>query len=293
MHYRWFWVVLAGIFMSGCTHYISEDSLRLVSQPIPYSAVKQNPDNYIDSYLLVGGEIVKVTNSKEGGEIEVVQLNIDSSGRPLGDIRNSEGRFLAQTGYFVDPAVYKEGSIISIVGQVKGKKVQPLESVSYPYPLFAVRELHLWRQSELYPYYQSYSPYSSYSFPYDSPYGNGMCDFGFGPSPYYDMWAQDRCFLFDQGLAFPPVFDEPERHRHKSNEPDFDDLKVTPNTSKTPVSVPVAPQGSTSHVPPPVSVPVQPQGSTSHVSPPPVSAPVESYSSSPAPSSKGQEKRRD
>jgi len=214
MNYRWICVVLAGMLMSGCTHYISADSLQLVNQTIPFSAVKQNPDNYIDSYLLVGGEIAKVTNSKEGGEIEVVQVTVGNNGRPLGDIRNSEGRFLAQIGYFVDPVIYKEGMIVTVVGQVKGKKVQPLDSVSYTYPLLAVRELHLWQPNEL---QQSYPPYTYYSFPYDTPYRYGVCDFGFGPSPFYNWRGQDGCFLFDENLAFPRGFHGPVRHRHKSN----------------------------------------------------------------------------
>lgn len=219
MLYRWLGVALTGMLLSGCAHYISEDSLRLVNQAVPFSALKENPGKYIDSYLLVGGKIAKVTNNKEGGEIEVVQIPLDSNGRPLGDFRNSEGRFLAQIGGFVDPAIYEEGLIVSMVGQVKREKVQPLDAASYTYPLLAIRELHLWQPSELYPAYQSYPPYTYYSFPYDPPYRYGFCDFGYGPFPYYDWWDRDRCFLFDQHYAFPPVLLGPERHRHRSPPP--------------------------------------------------------------------------
>lgn len=225
MYKRWLCVVLAAMLMSACTHYISQDSLRLVSQTVPFGAVMANPDNYIGGYLLVGGKIAKVTNSKEGGEIEVVQVRIDSDGRPLGDFRNSEGRFLAQTGYFVDPVIYKEGMVVSLVGQVKGKKVQPLDAISYTYPVLAVRELHLWQADELYRGYGPY-PYGPYNYPYDYPYSYGLCDFGFGPYPYYGGgWGQDWCYSSDRLMVLPDSDDLRRRHegrerseRHEGHE---------------------------------------------------------------------------
>lgn len=249
--YRWFIIVLAGLFMSACTHYLSDESLRLVNRTIPFSAVKQNPDNYLDSYLLVGGKIAKVTNSKEGGEIEVVQVDIESNGLPLGDFRNSEGRFLAQTGYFVDPVVYKEGMLVSMVGQVKGKKVQPLVAVSYTYPLLAVRELRLWQPDELYHYYAPYPTYNTYFYPYDYPYNYGLCDFGFGPYPYYGGWGRDRCFLYNRYYFSPPYFFEPGRRRHVRPPPAAGKPKKSRRESRPVSAEPKRPSRETS---PPAAV---------------------------------------
>lgn len=216
MYYKWFQTLLAGLLLSGCTHYISADSLGLVNRELTFSEVKRNPDSYTGSYLLLGGKIVQVTNRKEGGEIEIVQVNLDGSGRPLDDLENSGGRFLAKTDYLIDPVIYKGGMIVSMVAQVKGKKVQPLDGVPYTYPLLAVQELHLWQPYELYGYDDSYPPYNRYSFPYDSPYSYGVCDFGFGPSPYFDRWGQDRCFPYYRAPYFRPHFPRPHRrwYRH-------------------------------------------------------------------------------
>lgn len=221
--WRWLTVVLAGMVLSACAHYISDDSLRLVDRTIPFRAVKENPDSYVGSYLLVGGKIAQVTNGKEGGEIEVIQVNLDSAGRPQDDFQNSGGRFLAQTGYFVDPAIYQAGTIVTMVGQVKGKKVRQLDAVTYTYPLLTIQELHLWRASELYGPYGDYPypPYNYYYFPYDYPYSYGVCNFGYGPFPY--DYGLSGCYLFPrfERRFFRPVPDHRFRrpHTHDSKPP--------------------------------------------------------------------------
>jgi outer membrane lipoprotein len=213
---RWFCLVLATLLLSGCAHYISEDSLQLANPAIPFSAVEKNPDRYLGTYLFVGGIIAGVTNGEGGGQLEIVQLAIDSYGRPI-DFRFSEGRFLAQTDHFIDPAIYKPGMSVSLVGQVKGKKVQTLDKIPYTYPVLAVREMHLWQSNEL---YGSQTPYGFYYFPFDYPYDYGMCDFGYGPYPYYYGWDAGRCFLYNQYPFLPPDFIDRDRHHgHRYHEP--------------------------------------------------------------------------
>lgn len=135
---------------AGCSHVISNDSLKLVDCNLSFQAVRQDPERFIGRYLLTGGTIAGVRNFKSGGELEVVEFGVDCYGKPL-QTTNSAGRFLAESADFIDPMVYRRGMIVTVVGEVTGKKTEQLEGVSYTYPVLKVRELYLWSPDQLFP----------------------------------------------------------------------------------------------------------------------------------------------
>jgi outer membrane lipoprotein len=145
-------ISLAVSVLSGCASVISEESLRLVDRALTFKALRQNPDAYVGRYVLIGGDIAKVTNSNRGSQLEVIQFNLDSSGTPE-DSYESGGRFLADTAAFLDPYVYKPGRMVTIVGEVRGKKTQRLDELEYVYPLVEVREIYLWKKEAYRDYY--------------------------------------------------------------------------------------------------------------------------------------------
>ena len=107
--------------------------------------VLKNPDACKGKTVLWGGVIISSVNLKEGTMImiEVLQKPADAQGKP-GDADKSEGRFLAlKTGY-LDAAIYNGGRKITIVGEIQGKKGQPLGEIEYTHPLIQVKEIHLW-----------------------------------------------------------------------------------------------------------------------------------------------------
>jgi outer membrane lipoprotein len=151
-----FLLVLLGLFLSGCAHAISEESLRLVDKQISFAQLRQNPDVYIGKYVLLGGSVATAENTEKGSEIEVLQTTLDCFDIPK-DTYYSEGRFIATIATFVDPLVYKQGRKITLVGEVTGKQVRAINKVEYMYPVVAVKELHLWDKFDsgyyYYPYY--------------------------------------------------------------------------------------------------------------------------------------------
>ena len=169
MKYTRFFITLAFILSAGCAHVISEESLRLVDRSLSFVQLKENPDRYVGSYALLGGAIASVSNTKQMGQLEVVQFQLDSDNMPAGSY-NSGGRFLAQTDGFLDPLVYKPGRLVTIVGEVKGHKTMPLDQIEYDYPIIAIREIYLWRPVDVrsypYPYYYPYYPYDYWWHPY-------------------------------------------------------------------------------------------------------------------------------
>jgi outer membrane lipoprotein len=163
MKYSRFFIALAFFLYSGCAaHVISEESLRLVDQSLSFAQLKENPDRFVGRFALLGGAIVSVSNTKQMGQLEVVQFPLDRDNMPVESYR-SGGRFLAQADGFLDPFVFKPAQLVTIVGEVKGHKTMQLDQVEYGYPIVAIREIHLWRPATVRPYaYPNYPYYDDY-----------------------------------------------------------------------------------------------------------------------------------
>lgn len=146
------------LFMSGCAHVMSDTNLKAVDQSVRYNDLSAKPEAFAGKTVLVGGIIAGVRGSDDVIMLEVAQLELFKNGVPNEDSR-SGGRFLAISTELIDPVVYQPGKLVTIIGEVKGKKVQKLESVDYPYPLISVKELRLFRPSEPLP--DNYNPYQN------------------------------------------------------------------------------------------------------------------------------------
>lgn len=135
------------IFLSGCAGVFSDETLNLVERNVPFAVLRQEPEQFKGRLLLLGGSIVAVRNSNQGGELELVQLSTDDNGK-IREKATSGGRFLARSGDFLDPAIFRPGLRISLVGEVEGREIRPLAEMDYSYPVLAIRELHLWRPED-------------------------------------------------------------------------------------------------------------------------------------------------
>lgn len=146
---RLFCLVVATLFSAAaCTTAVSKESLNLVDPGITFEALRQDPDRHVGRYLLLGGAIASVrVNGSGGSELEVVQFPTDHRGRITSTDR-SAGRFIALDNAFRDPAIYRPGRLVTLVGQVAGSKTGPLGEVEYLYPVLTVHELRLWAPEE-------------------------------------------------------------------------------------------------------------------------------------------------
>ncbi|TWJ26418.1 Slp family lipoprotein [Geobacter argillaceus] len=165
-------VVMGLMALSGCARVISDQSRSLVDPTVQFAKLRDNPDNYIGKTVLLGGRIASARNTKEGGVLEIVQFELD--GDVPRDSFISHGRFLATSVDFLDSLIYKPDRLVTLVGEVKGKKTLPLDAMEYTYPVVAIREIYLWQPSEsekylLYPP-SRYNPYY----------------YGYGSEPYWD-----------------------------------------------------------------------------------------------------------
>lgn len=159
-----FATAILSLMLTGCTTIISEGSRKLVDTDADFAQLKGSPERYIGKHVMLGGRIASVKNSMEGSQIEIVQFDLTSSGRPE-ETFISNGRFLAKSSDYLDSMIFKRGMLITLVGEIKGKIIQRLDDMDYPYLVVSLREWYLWPESgwdrgEAYPFPPPvYSPY--------------------------------------------------------------------------------------------------------------------------------------
>jgi outer membrane lipoprotein len=132
--------------MAGCARPFSDEALNKVNKNISFAALKKEPEQYKDAWVLLAGVIIDSKNTKEGTVIEVLQKPMDRSSRPE-DTDATDGRFIVQTDRFLDSAVYHRGRQISVIAEIIGRKELPLGEILYSYPLLVIKEIYLWEPS--------------------------------------------------------------------------------------------------------------------------------------------------
>ena len=145
-HLIWIVFTLAGI-SSGCTHVMSETGLATVDHSIIYADIKNNPEVLVGKTVIIGGIIAENSSSGDVMQLEVVQLELLGNGVP-DESSPSVGRFLAVSGELLDPLFYRPGRLVTIIGEIKGQRLQKLGSVDYRYPLISAKEIRLFRASD-------------------------------------------------------------------------------------------------------------------------------------------------
>lgn len=181
------------LLVGGCAHVLSRDALLDVDPTVDFAQVKANPDAYKGKTLLLGGLIIDTRLSREGTTLEVLRYTLDRWGEPqVAD--EVGGRFLARTGRFLDPELYKAGLFVTLTGSVEGVETRPLQNYNYVYPVFRIKEAYVWsRRPPPYPYgyydplypWWPYPPYPYYY--YDDPFWYEPFPFN-RYRPWYRPW---------------------------------------------------------------------------------------------------------
>ena len=135
--------ILTIILMAGCASVISREALDQVDQSIRFEQILEDPEAFEGRTVLLGGEIIETQNLLDKTLIIVVQRPLCYRDRPCAE-GDSEGRFIVSTPDFLDPAIYRAGRKITVVGSVKGKEVRPLGEIEYAYPVISEKEIYLW-----------------------------------------------------------------------------------------------------------------------------------------------------
>ncbi len=130
--------------LTGCGGGISSYARSQVSYFGSFQELQRNPEPYRGQTVVWGGRVISAT-VLDGAvtEIEVLQLNLGRSQRPVG-IDDSQGRFLIRSDTFLDPVLYPKGTLVTVVGPVQGTEDRLIDRMNYRYPVVGITELKKW-----------------------------------------------------------------------------------------------------------------------------------------------------
>jgi outer membrane lipoprotein len=167
-------VIVTMLQWSGCSSStVIPDQLEpQIDKSLTFDQVIQSPDSYRGRTFVVGGEVLRARRLKEGTQLEVLQLPLDSDQRPALQRIESKGRLLALDPLSTDPATLPDGTPVTMVAEVTGVTTEKLDESDYRYPTLSVKHLHVWRDRP--------DPYGRRAGPAVGVFGGGVFGFGGG-----------------------------------------------------------------------------------------------------------------
>ena len=136
-------VVAAVAFTSACASApFPEELTQSVNRTIGVEQLRADPSSFTGRVIL-GGEILTTLPKPGSTDIEILSRPLDRGDAPeRTDV--SQGRFLARTPEFLDPAIYARGRRITVLGTVAGSEERMVGDRPYTYPLVEALRIKLW-----------------------------------------------------------------------------------------------------------------------------------------------------
>jgi outer membrane lipoprotein len=135
------------LILTGCATGISQQARSQVTYTGPFNSVQPQPESYIGETVMWGGRIIETLNRNKYTEMVVLQQELNNQGYPM-ESDQSQGRFLVRSTQFIDPAIYPEGTLITVVGSVEGSETRLIGEMPYLYPIISVTEMKKWAPGE-------------------------------------------------------------------------------------------------------------------------------------------------
>lgn len=139
--------VMTLLWLAGCAGVpvVPSDLKEKVDRKLSFQQVKDAPQSYKGTLLVLGGMVLSAKTTKQNGtRIEILQLPLDDDDEPIGRLTESKGRFLAQHKEFLDPAAVPAGTLLTVVGEVTGSAIQQLDEIEYQYPTVEILSMTVW-----------------------------------------------------------------------------------------------------------------------------------------------------
>jgi outer membrane lipoprotein len=142
----------AALALSGCASVPAPIAGNDFAAVTPQQAVSQHAS---DARVRWGGEIIKVEPKVDATCFEVVARGLYSDARPNRRDSN-DGRFIACSKGFYDPAIYTKGRDLTVVGKLAGTEQHKVGDYDYTYAHVDADQVYLWPKRQ---YAVGYSPY--------------------------------------------------------------------------------------------------------------------------------------
>jgi len=142
---RWHWLIVLASLLGcvACGSVISPQVQSLADPELSYAKLTSNPEAYVGKVVIIAGTIIEAVNTPEGTRLVLLQYPTNRRGRPQTDA-SSGGRFLVLAPEYLETAIYRSGRALTVAGEVRGQREQPIGEIVYRYPLLAPRDMYLW-----------------------------------------------------------------------------------------------------------------------------------------------------
>ncbi|MCG3759985.1 Slp family lipoprotein [Vibrio cincinnatiensis] len=122
---------------------LASDQASVISDYAQWSQMGENAEGHVR----LGGVIAQVTNLSDRTRIEIVNLPIDSLGRPNLS-HEPQGRFVGYVDGFLDPVTFGPGRLISVIGTTDPLERGSVGEYDYLFPVMNIHGYYLWRVEE-------------------------------------------------------------------------------------------------------------------------------------------------
>ncbi|MBW3694480.1 Slp family lipoprotein [Vibrio sp. T187] len=144
--FRLFFLSLAFLVLAGCSSLPTELTAKTEPVITDYQLwLDADPDTKPDVRL--GGVIASVQNLDDKTRIEVVNLPIDSNGKPDLDAE-PKGRFVAYISGYAEPVSFAKGRMLTIVGTTAMPETGLVGEYEYTFPVMNAYGQRLWQIKE-------------------------------------------------------------------------------------------------------------------------------------------------
>lgn len=170
-------LLLLSVLLSACS------SMPPVLKNVPavnvdLNQVQSNIAGYLGTPVRWGGTIIEVENEENLTRIQILYYPLNNSGRPRID-KEPEGRFIIQSSKFLDPAVYRDDTEITVTGNISGTIERTIGNKVLALPVVETGNIYLWPEDRYRNTY--YGPYRGYYLYYPYRYNR----FGYYYYPWY------------------------------------------------------------------------------------------------------------
>jgi outer membrane lipoprotein len=168
---------IVSLLLASCAPVLDRQLMREGQRDVSFDELRSNPDAYKGRLYILGGLIAETRFTEQGSQLEVLAVPVDSYGY-LKERERSTGRFLAvlpKNKALLDPLVYKTGREVVLAGEFLEIRKGKIDEMAYEYPVFEIRQIHLFEEQQyynnMYPYpYYPYYPYPYWYSPYWGPW---------------------------------------------------------------------------------------------------------------------------
>lgn len=122
---------------------ISKEVRSQVTYTGAFSELQADPEQEVGETVIFGGKIIGNQVTDQGTQLMVLQLPLGGADRPRNNDL-SKGRFLIRSKQFIDPAIYPDGTLITVVGRLAGSEVRTIGQMPYRYPVIEPLEIKKW-----------------------------------------------------------------------------------------------------------------------------------------------------